>query len=88
LLLNEPQQGIEGRAVNIAGLAPIALETQTHAVGVIVPPPDIRAIVDKTATFVARNGPEFEKRILGGGAGGAPRPPGPPPPSVQVDECS
>lgn len=46
-------------------MAPIELETQTRAVGVIIPPPDIRAIVDKTATFVARNGPEFEKRILG-----------------------
>eukprot|EP00227_Mantoniella_beaufortii_P014655 CAMPEP_0197580024 /NCGR_PEP_ID=MMETSP1326-20131121/3912_1 /TAXON_ID=1155430 /ORGANISM="Genus nov. species nov., Strain RCC2288" /LENGTH=321 /DNA_ID=CAMNT_0043143659 /DNA_START=188 /DNA_END=1149 /DNA_ORIENTATION=+ len=57
--------GIEGRAVNISGAEPIRLETQTHAVGIIVPPPDIRAIVDKTAQFVARNGPEFEKRILG-----------------------
>lgn len=27
---------------------PAALVTQTHAIGVIVPPPDIRAIVDKT----------------------------------------
>ena len=27
------------------------LETQTHAVGIIQPPPDIRAIVDKTAQF-------------------------------------
>ncbi|GMH40484.1 hypothetical protein BSKO_08388 [Bryopsis sp. KO-2023] len=38
--------------------------TQTKAIGVIYPPPDIRAIVDKTAQFVARNGMEFEKRIL------------------------
>ena len=30
-----------------------------------MPPPDIRAIVDKTAQFVAKNGPEFEQRILG-----------------------
>lgn len=58
-------QGLEGRAVNISGVTPIELETQTHAVGIIIPPPDIRAIVDKTASFVARNGPEFEKRILG-----------------------
>ena len=43
----------------------IRLETQTHAVGIIQPPPDIRAIVDKTAQFVARNGPDFEKLILG-----------------------
>jgi splicing factor 3A subunit 1 len=40
------------------------LVTQTKAIGVILPPPDIRAIVDKTAQFVARNGIEFEKRIL------------------------
>lgn len=40
------------------------LVTQTKAIGVILPPPDIRAIVDKTAQFVARNGVEFEKRIL------------------------
>ena len=38
-------QGIEGRAVNISGAAPIRLETQTHDVGIIIPPPDIRAIV-------------------------------------------
>ena len=62
--------------------------TQTSAIGIINPPPDIRSIVvwqrracttpayadafmrgdlccasqDKTAQFVARNGPEFEKR--------------------------
>lgn len=38
--------------------------TQTKTIGMIHPPPDIRSIVDKTAQFVARNGPEFEKRIL------------------------
>ena len=47
------------------GLKPIELlHTQTRSVGVIVPPPDVRAIVDKTAQFVAKNGPEFENRIL------------------------
>jgi splicing factor 3A subunit 1 len=51
--------------VNVDGATPVALETQTRAVGVIQPPPDVRAIVDKTAQFVAKNGPEFEKRILG-----------------------
>ena len=30
----------------------------------IVPPPDVRAIVDKTAQFVGKYGPEFEQRIL------------------------
>lgn len=38
--------------------------TQTEVVGMIRPPADIRSIVDKTAQFVAKNGPEFEKRIL------------------------
>ena len=51
--------------MNVDGATPVALETQTRAVGVIQPPPDVRAIVDKTAQFVAKNGPEFEKRILG-----------------------
>lgn len=32
-------------------------------VGIIYPPLEIRNIVDKTASFVARNGPEFESRI-------------------------
>ena len=29
---------------------------QGKVTGVIIPPPDIRAVVDKTAQFVARNG--------------------------------
>ena len=33
------------------------------AIGIIYPPPEVRNIVDKTASFVARNGPEFETRI-------------------------
>ncbi|KAJ8309400.1 hypothetical protein KUTeg_014274 [Tegillarca granosa] len=32
-------------------------------IGIIYPPPEVRNIVDKTAGFVARNGPEFESRI-------------------------
>ncbi|KAJ8955651.1 hypothetical protein NQ314_006860 [Rhamnusium bicolor] len=32
-------------------------------VGIIYPPPEVRNIVDKTASFVARNGPEFEALI-------------------------
>ncbi|MEW5307630.1 MAG: hypothetical protein WDW36_010009 [Sanguina aurantia] len=38
--------------------------THTRQVGVVLPPPDIRAIIDKTAQFVTKNGMEFEKRIL------------------------
>lgn len=33
-----------------------AVDTQTAPIGIITPPPDIKAIVDKTATFVAKNG--------------------------------
>ena len=32
--------------------------------GILQPPPDIKSIIDKTAQFVARNGPDFENRIL------------------------
>eukprot|EP00613_Pedinella_sp_CCMP2098_P075338 CAMPEP_0171913066 /NCGR_PEP_ID=MMETSP0993-20121228/11512_1 /TAXON_ID=483369 /ORGANISM="non described non described, Strain CCMP2098" /LENGTH=552 /DNA_ID=CAMNT_0012547005 /DNA_START=3 /DNA_END=1657 /DNA_ORIENTATION=+ len=32
--------------------------------GVIIPPPAIRAVVDKTATFVARHGKSFEQKIV------------------------
>ena len=31
---------------------------------VLEPPADMKTIIDKTATFVARNGPEFEARIM------------------------
>ncbi|CAI5744123.1 unnamed protein product [Peronospora destructor] len=38
---------------------------QGRVTGVIYPPPDIRAVVDKTAQFVANNGRAFESRIVG-----------------------
>eukprot|EP00058_Branchiostoma_floridae_P000061 XP_002585549.1 hypothetical protein BRAFLDRAFT_90869 [Branchiostoma floridae] len=38
-------------------------EPKKPTVGIIYPPPEVRNIVDKTASFVARNGPEFESRI-------------------------
>ncbi|KAL0271797.1 UNVERIFIED_CONTAM: hypothetical protein PYX00_008785 [Menopon gallinae] len=41
---------------------PNATVTQP-VIGIIYPPPEVRNIVDKTASFVARNGPEFEARI-------------------------
>jgi len=41
-------------AADLEGIKQLA--TQTKSIGVIMPPPDIRAIVDKTAQFVARNG--------------------------------
>ncbi|XP_064485090.1 splicing factor 3A subunit 1-like [Ornithodoros turicata] len=37
--------------------------TPKPTIGIIYPPPELRNIVDKTASFVARNGPEFEARI-------------------------
>ena len=47
------------------------LETakQGKVTGVIIPPPEVRAVVDKTAQFVARNGKSFEQRILSSGEG-------------------
>eukprot|EP00047_Mylnosiga_fluctuans_P003942 m.231853 g.231853 ORF g.231853 m.231853 type:complete len:692 (+) comp12270_c0_seq1:22-2097(+) len=38
-------------------------ETSTPSVGVILPPPEVRNIVDRTAMFVAKNGAEFAERI-------------------------
>ncbi|KAI9922759.1 hypothetical protein PsorP6_001214 [Peronosclerospora sorghi] len=38
---------------------------QGPVTGIIYPPPDIRAVVDKTAQFVANNGRAFESRIVG-----------------------
>lgn len=38
--------------------------TQTSAIGLILPPHDVRGIADKTAQFVARNGILFEKRVM------------------------
>lgn len=51
--------------------APASVATHTRTIGIIHPPPDIRNIVDKTAQFVAKNGPEFEKRIIANNANNA-----------------
>lgn len=37
--------------------------------GLIIPPPDIRAVVDKTAAFVAKLGKSFEEKILNSAEG-------------------
>ena len=43
---------------------PVADKTYDEpTVGLIVPPPEIRSIVEKTAQFVARNGENFEHKI-------------------------
>lgn len=47
-------------APDLTGLK-LSVDSQTHAVGVIHPPPDIRAIVDKTAQFVAKNGATYRE---------------------------
>ncbi|XP_078445649.1 putative splicing factor 3A subunit 1 [Wolffia australiana] len=50
---------------------PAPVTTHTRTIGIIHPPPDIRTIIDKTANFVSKNGPEFERRILAHNAGNA-----------------
>lgn len=42
-----------------------AATVQGKVTGIIYPPPDIRALADKTAQFVARNGRSFERKIAG-----------------------
>jgi splicing factor 3A subunit 1 len=42
---------------------------QGKVTGVIIPPPEIRAVVDKTAAFVAKIGKSFEQRILSSAEG-------------------
>lgn len=52
-------------ATNVDSAAPISLpdEVSKPPAGVVLPPRDIRAIVEKTAGYVARNGIVFEERI-------------------------
>merc|ERR1712113_893270 len=40
------------------------VETHTKEIKLIRPPADIRAIIDKTAQFVSKNGTTFEQKIL------------------------
>ncbi|TPX70010.1 hypothetical protein SpCBS45565_g02112 [Spizellomyces sp. 'palustris'] len=49
-------------SLDASGAAPINVGGELQE-GIIYPPPEIRNIVDKTANFVARNGPQFEERI-------------------------
>lgn len=56
-------------ASNEAAPVSTSVATHTRTIGIIHPPPDIRTIVDKTSQFVAKNGPEFEKRIVLNNAG-------------------
>ncbi|KAL0398081.1 UNVERIFIED_CONTAM: putative splicing factor 3A subunit [Sesamum radiatum] len=59
------------KANDKSSAAPASVATHTRTIGIIYPPPDIRNIVDKTAQFVAKNGPEFEKRIIANNEGNA-----------------
>ncbi|PYH44944.1 putative pre-mRNA splicing factor [Aspergillus saccharolyticus JOP 1030-1] len=45
------------------GGTPLPEEVSKPPEGVVLPPKDIRAIVEKTAGYVARNGPVFEDRV-------------------------
>lgn len=56
---------------NKTNSTPASVATHTRTIGIIHPPPDIRNIVDKTSQFVAKNGPEFEKRIIANNTGNA-----------------
>ena len=48
---------------DVAEPEPEESQSSKPIVGIIYPPPEVRNIVDKTAGFVGRNGPEFEARI-------------------------
>src|SRR5210317_416789 len=41
--------------------------------GIIRPPPDIRAVADRTALFVSKNGRAFENKILNSEKGKTPK---------------
>lgn len=47
---------------DLAGV--LAVESHTKELGIICPPPDIRAIVDKTAGFVAKHGELLQPQAL------------------------
>jgi splicing factor 3A subunit 1 len=57
------------KAMEVSNAVPPPIATHTRTIGIIHPPPDVRNIVDKTASFVAKNGPEFERRIMANNAG-------------------
>lgn len=59
----------QNKSNSVSAPVPASVATHTRTIGIIHPPPDIRTIVDKTAQFVAKNGPEFEKRIIANNTG-------------------
>ncbi|MCL7031088.1 hypothetical protein MKW94_012099 [Papaver nudicaule] len=68
---NSPPHDNGGSAPEPPAPPPASVATHTRTIGIIHPPPDIRTIVDKTALFVAKNGPDFVKRIIANNAGNA-----------------
>lgn len=58
-----PSVEIEGDLANKGNGEQQSATLSGPVIGIIYPPPEVRNIVDKTASFVARNGPEFEARI-------------------------
>ncbi|KAI3931542.1 hypothetical protein MKW92_011144 [Papaver armeniacum] len=68
---SSPGKSPQGDNVSSAAPPPESVATHTRRIGIIHPPPDIRTIVDKAAHFVAKNGPDFEKRIIANNAGNA-----------------
>ena len=74
--------GGPGGGVGGAGDAGVRLAGTGYVpegLGLIVPPPDLRAIVDKTAAFVAKNGARAARGPALQGAWSLPPPPPPPP---------
>ena len=63
LNLPPPTHGVSDELRSKDGPAPADAAPQFPSSGLIYPPPDLRAIVDKTAAFVARVGAHFEARI-------------------------
>ena len=59
---------VSGAKTSVSSYAPSRqtadLPASAGTIGLILPPPDLRAIVDKTAQFIAKNGEEFEQRII------------------------
>lgn len=56
-------RGSNGKAIITLETADVGLPLARPTVGIIIPPPEVRVIIEKTAQFVARNGYEFEARI-------------------------
>lgn len=66
--VEEEQQNTELATLDQNTRVPATVAIHSRTIGSIHPAPDIRNIVDKIAQFVAKNGLEFEKRILANNA--------------------